>query len=101
MVAPFNSQNMKRINIENRIITIDITPMVFVELSEQWSQLFEKNNWYDFQIINLELEKDLMLDGFEVKAALLGFCFRLRWNYFTDDNEIIQRANEVEKSTRE
>lgn len=82
-------------------MTIDITPMVFIELWQQWSQLFEKNNWYDFQIINLELEKDLMLDGFEVKAALLGFCFRLRWNYFTDDNEIIQRANEVEKSTRE
>lgn len=92
---------MKRINIENGIITIDITPMVFIELSEDWTQLFGNYDWYGFQIINLELEKDLALDGFEVNAALFGFCFRLRWNYFTDDNEIVKRANEVEKSTRE
>lgn len=48
---------------------------------EQWAQIFQRCNWYTFDLIKVEFEDDRMMGGVEVSMILLGLGFRLRWNY--------------------
>ena len=52
-----------------------------IELHEQYSQFFEDCNWYDYKLIHIEFQNDVIMGGVEIEAALLGFVFRWRWNH--------------------
>lgn len=48
---------------------------------EDYSQLFQKCNWYDFTFIEISFENDKVMDGFEAVFMFLGLGFRWYWNY--------------------
>jgi len=75
---------------------LEINDMIFIESVNYWYWLFHACNWFDVELINISFEKDSMLDGYEFSFVILGFGLRLRWNTFTEDNEIIKRAKEAE-----
>ena len=78
------------------IPTIHFSRMVFLEFRNDWLQLKQEQNWYDISIalVEFHIEKDEMIEGWDVDVRLLGFGVRLRWNTFDSDNEIIKRAED-------
>lgn len=48
---------------------------------EQWSQFFQRCNWYDFTFIRIEVEDDRYLGGIEATVIVLGLECRVRWNH--------------------
>ena len=53
----------------------------FIELDCQWKQLLAGYNWYTFNLINIEIENDIIMGGYECTFVLLGFSIRWRWNH--------------------
>ena len=66
---------------------------------EDWSQFFEKCNWYTFRVAFIELENDKIMGGVEMTFVLFGLGFRVRWNYTENEKvkEIKQAAQEFAK----
>ena len=54
---------------------------MFVELHEDWSQLFQRCNWYTFRFADVQFEWDKHMGGIEASVILLGLGFRWRWNF--------------------
>ena len=48
---------------------------------EEWSQFWQSCNWYTIHPINIELENDESMGGFEITVIVLGIGLRWRWNY--------------------
>lgn len=68
----------------------------FIEPIEQWSQFFERCNWYDFTFIKFDVEDDRIMGGVECTLVLLGLGFRARWNYARTE-----RVDEIARSVEE
>ena len=69
-------------------------PLSLAHFNNDWPQLFKRGeyNWRTFTFINLSFEDDIMLGGFEVEAALLGFGIRIRLGLKqTEQMEELQR----------
>ncbi len=54
---------------------------VFVEWIEEYSQFWQRCNWYTFHVIELELENDEVMGGVEFTVIVLGLGLRVRWNH--------------------
>lgn len=63
---------------------------------EEWSQFFERCNWYTFHPIKIEVEDERSMGGFEVTVIVLGLGFRLRWNY-----AVTEQLEEIREQIRE
>ena len=68
-----------------------------IELSEEWSQLWTKCNWYTITPVSVEFEDDRLLGAVEASLALLGFSFRVRWNHTVTEYmaELERRVDEI------
>lgn len=53
----------------------------FIDWTEEYSQFFQKCNWYTFTFAHIEFENDKIMGGAEVTFILLGLGFRWRWNH--------------------
>jgi len=68
--------------------------------TNDWVQVLDWNqyNWRTFNFIKLYVEDDVMLGGYEIEAALLGFGFRVRFNVRTTETglELKRRVAEIQ-----
>ena len=71
---------------------------IWVNLMNEWPQLWQKCNWKTFNVINIYFEDDIMMGGFEFEFWLLGFGIRLRVNYTQTEQvrELLEKAKEIE-----
>lgn len=53
----------------------------FIDWTNQWTQLWEKCNWYDFDLLWVRFENDMIMGGYEATFIVLGLGFRWRWNH--------------------
>ena len=69
----------------------------YFHFTEQWSALFQKCNWYDFTVIKLHVENDVIMGGIEFELFLLGLGIRVRYNHTRTPmvDELTKRMNEV------
>lgn len=58
-----------------------ITNDLFIEIINDWSQLFRKHNWYTAHLIHVYFENDVMTGGYEFEFIVLGLGIRVRYNY--------------------
>jgi len=72
---------------------------MYIQLRNDWAQLFGRYNWNDFCLIEISGEHDVMFGGLELNCCLLGLGFHLRYNYkFTDEmKEILERVKKVKE----
>lgn len=63
---------------------------------EEWSQFFQRCNWYTFHPFTLEIEDERNMGGFEISLIVLGLGFRARWNYQETD-----MVRDIKKKVRE
>ena len=47
----------------------------------EWDFLWSQLNWVDFHVIDVYLENDTQLGGYEVMVIIFGIGFRWRWNH--------------------
>jgi|SRR5882672_766159 len=63
----------------------------YITWREQWSQFFRKDNWYTFNINNIEVENDKIMGGFEATVIILGLGCTIRRNHtITEDASYIK-----------
>jgi hypothetical protein len=60
---------------------LELTKSSFITFYNDWEQLFGGCNWYTFTGINIEIENDKMMGGYEFTFIILGLGFRWRWNH--------------------
>lgn len=73
---------------------------------EQLKFLFgDRFNWYEWNVALFEIyiEKDKVMDGVELRLALLGFGLNFRYNLEPGEQakEIISRADEMKNKYKE
>lgn len=75
---------------------------LFIHLFEEWSQFFERCNWYTFRFVLLEFENDETLGGVEITLAIFGLGVRVRWNHTETETirEIKEQVAEIQKGQR-
>ena len=62
---------------------------IFIHTMYQWGMLFDKScNWYDFTIIKISFEKDIMCPGYEAEIMFMGLGLRLRINTSWEETRI-------------
>ena len=68
-----------------------------IELCEDYSQFFDKCNWYTFRFAFIELENDAIMGAYELTFIILGLGIRIRWDHTETDEkrELRQRAREI------
>lgn len=69
----------------------------FFHWIEEWTQFFEKCNWYTFHPIKIEFENEVNMGGCEMTIIILGFGFRARWNYA--ETEVVKLIKEQIKES--
>lgn len=71
----------------------------FIQFVNEWPQFWGKYNWYDFTLIMIRFEKDLMLTGYEFEFVILGLGFRIRINDPDGEGykEVMSRADDAKK----
>ena len=78
-------------------------PLSLAHFNNDWPQLFKRGeyNWRNFTFINLSFEDDIMLGGFEIEAALLGFGVRIRLGIRKTERmeELQQRVEDIKDGT--
>lgn len=52
-----------------------------MEFRQEWSQLWEHCNWYDFTLAQICFENDIAMGGYEFTFIILGMVFHWRWNH--------------------
>lgn len=74
-----------------------------IQFWEEYSQFFDKCNWYTFTFAKLEFENDSHMGAYEATIVLLGFGFRWRWEHTETEfkREILRRVDEFENDVRE
>jgi len=50
-----------------------------VDLSNDWEQLIGKYNWYEFNLLKMYFENDVIHGCSEIEIYLLGFGIRIYW----------------------
>lgn len=65
----------------------------------EWSQLWQRCNWYTFTPIKLEVEDDRHMGSVEATAILLGIGFRVRlnWRETETTREIARQVSKLSK----
>lgn len=53
----------------------------FIEIIEQWSQFFQRCNWWTFNPVLIEVDDERFLGALEGRIILLGLGIRVRWTY--------------------
>lgn len=76
--------------------------MKHFDFINEWRQVFGRWNWYEFDFVQVCLEKD-NLDGMgEFRVIFLGLGFRIYWEWGTIDADFKQERDHaiaaVEKS---
>jgi len=65
------------------MIEINITPLFYIQLFQQWSQFFKKNeDFYNFDFLLFEYEYDTMLDRHDLTLGFFGFVICFKKNVF-------------------
>jgi hypothetical protein len=54
---------------------------LFASFRQQWTDLFRRCNWYDFTVIQLQVEYSPYSDRWELDAGLLGVTMNLQYVY--------------------
>jgi len=72
------------------MLTFDKEGNSFICSINQWGQLGGKMNWYDFTLIEISAENDIMAPGYEVTFIILGLGCRLRVNRSWKDTKLQQ-----------
>jgi hypothetical protein len=67
-----------------------------VDLTNQWTQLTGKYNWYEFDLLKLYFEKDVRHGCMEVMLYILGFGIRVYWVYNVyKNNKAFERYDKI------
>jgi len=69
-----------------------------LELHNEWTQLFDKYNWYTWTLFHCHLEKESMAHGYEFELTLLGLGFRIRYNTDKSLKQFDEWDNEVDET---
>lgn len=74
------------------------TKFVFQFINE-WTQLKGNYNWYNWTIVDISFEKDVILPGFEVNFVLFGIGIFIRingnWEETKAGRDIIKKVKEL------
>lgn len=72
---------------------------ISIDLTNQWIDLFQKCNWYNFDIIKFTVEKDYVHGMFELELYLLCFGVRFYWTWNEEmlESKIKEYNNILEK----
>ncbi len=79
-----------KITKEYNSIFINFTKDFFIELKQEWSQLWGKYNWISMNFLHLYFENDKMTGGYEFEFMVLGVGLRVRYNY----NDTLDKMSE-------
>ena len=80
-------------------LLLHFTEDSFVHFYQEWWQLSRGDlNWIDFTFINLSVEKDDIMPGYEINFNLLGLGVRIRIN---KDMNSTPQGQELKKSIKE
>lgn len=73
----------------------------FIDWYQEWSQLWEGCNWYDFTICHIAFENDKIMGGVEATFVLFGLGLRWRWNHTRTEQmaEVEQAVAEIKAGT--
>lgn len=73
---------------------VERTKGFFFNFYQQWTDLFKKDlSWYDFTIIDLDVEYAPYASRWEFNFSVLGFNFSLDYVY-SEESELNSRINE-------
>jgi len=66
---------------------------------EEWTQFFDRCNWYTFHPLMIEVEDERNMGGVEVTVIVLGLGFRARWNYARTKtvDSILEQVAEIKR----
>jgi hypothetical protein len=70
-----------------------------IDFYEDWSQLFQKCNWYSFRFADIAIDKDNIVGDLTVDVMILGVGFSVFW-HFADTPEfkkIQEQAKSIQK----
>lgn len=67
----------------------------FIDWVEQYSQFFERCNWYTYNLAHIEFENDVSMGAWDVTFIVFGLGFRARWNHTRT-----VRVEEIERRMR-
>ena len=63
-----------------------------IDFQEDYSQFWEKCNWYNFRFCHIEFENDKIMGGWEFFFVIMGLGFIARWNHTeTEDKKRIKK----------
>lgn len=83
--------------------TLEFSKYAFMEFQNDWSDvvaLFKReNNWYTFRFAHLQVEKDDIVEGWDIDFVLLGLGFRLRITSGTLAEPLASALEEIENGT--
>ena len=92
-----------RYNKEDR--SLEFTENFFATFYNDWEQLFGKWNWYNLTLVEISLEKDIMIPGYEFAFIILGIGVRFRyngdWSKTPEGRELLASTAEVDKQMAE
>ena len=60
-------------------------------------QVFGKWNWLGFTVINIYVEKDVWIGGYELELGLLGFNISIRYN----DDKALAKFKQYEQEIKD
>lgn len=52
-----------------------------VEFQQDYTQFFEKCNWYTYRFCEISFENDAMMGAYDATFCVLGLSFRWRWEH--------------------
>jgi len=77
------------------MLTFDKEGNSFICSINEWSQLCGKLNWYNFTLIEISAENDIIAPGYEFTFIILGLGFRLRINRSWEGTELQKRIDDI------
>ena len=68
---------------------------IYITPINQWSQLFGKFNWYNWDVVNIGIEWDMeVTGGYEVVFIIMGLGFIFRHNVNFEDSKVGESFDE-------
>ncbi len=74
---------------------------IYITPINQWSQLFNKVNWYEWDMVNIGMEWDMEITGgYEVIFIVMGLGFIFRHNLNFEESKAGKSFDEFIKSRK-
>lgn len=79
----------------------EIGPVLF-QFIEDWSQFFQRCNWYTFRFAHFEVEDERNMGSVEFSLVVLGLGLRVSWNYCETEfrSQLTDQITEIQKELK-